>query len=196
MIARVSWCLILCRFHDKRHENGTKMTAWCSREVCAFTRCCSRHRKHFSSKFSNVTITHSAPGIICCDRQLRVAIDFPDWCNNTIAMFLFLHTISHFHLTPSHLSHWVVAATNHLTARWKHIHHFCVCKQQTATAAAASRAPSFQLVCNTSLEINAGISIKQGIWGELACQINEVQFMGFNCQPFSPLLLKCGHLIH
>lgn len=130
MIARVSWCLILCRFHDKRHENGTKMTAWCSREVCAFTRCCSRHRKHFSSKFSNVTITHSAPGIICCDRQLRAAIDFPDWCNNTIAMFLFLHTISHFHLTPSHLSHWVVAATNHLTARWKHIHHFCVYKQQ------------------------------------------------------------------
>lgn len=51
------------------------------------------------------------------------AIDFPDWCNNTAAMFPFLHAISHFHLpTLSHLS--LPATANHLTVCWKHFNTY------------------------------------------------------------------------
>lgn len=96
-------------------------------------------------------------------------------------MFLFLHAISHFHLTPSHLSRQAFAATNHLTAHWKRIHHFCVYKQQRQRR---RQRLALQPGWNTSLEINAGISIMQRIGGELAWQINAVQFKPFNCQPF------------
>lgn len=107
-------------------------------------------------------------------------------------MFLFLHTISHFHLTPSQLSHRVFAATNHLTAYWKRIHHFCAYKQQRQQHL---EPPSSQPLWNTSLEINDGISIMQGISGDLACQINVVQFKRFKRQTFSPLQLKGVYLI-
>lgn len=62
-------------------------------------------------------------------------------------------------------------------------------------AAAASRAPSFRLLGNTR-SMPESASVNEGIWGELARHVNVVQFTPFNCQPFSPLPPRRGHLIH
>lgn len=60
-------------------------------------------RWHFSHKFWSTNVELSTLFLVA-SRNISAVIDFPDWRNNTAAMFLFIHAISHLTLPPSHLS--------------------------------------------------------------------------------------------